>query len=214
MGGSRAAGPSCCRPGAGRSLADGRPPSGIAAVRKLCGRCRRHSVPGLLVGDPRCRPVGGAAARSRSHQPWCRRYRRHRVLRCGSGPASRSMGYAIMGDLTFLHDANGLLIGPDEPRPDLCVIVLNDDGGGSSDCSNRRTRARRRVRTGLRNAARSGHRGPVRSHSDATRGRGGAKLAAALAPRPGLRVVEVVIDRHGHRDLFGRLRVAVAEALG
>lgn len=39
-------------------------------------------------------------------------------------------GYALLGDLTFLHDVNGLLIGPDEPRPDLVIVVLNDDGGG------------------------------------------------------------------------------------
>ncbi|WP_307864615.1 2-succinyl-5-enolpyruvyl-6-hydroxy-3-cyclohexene-1-carboxylic-acid synthase [Allobranchiibius sp. CTAmp26] len=38
--------------------------------------------------------------------------------------------YAVLGDLTFAHDANGLLIGPDEPRPDLTIVVLNDDGGG------------------------------------------------------------------------------------
>ncbi len=38
--------------------------------------------------------------------------------------------YALMGDLTFLHDANGLLIGPTEPRPNLTVVVVNDDGGG------------------------------------------------------------------------------------
>lgn len=37
---------------------------------------------------------------------------------------------ALMGDLTFVHDLNGLLIGPDEPRPDLTIVVLNDDGGG------------------------------------------------------------------------------------
>ena len=38
---------------------------------------------------------------------------------------------ALMGDLTFLHDANGLLIGPDEPRPgNLTIVVANDDGGG------------------------------------------------------------------------------------
>jgi len=36
---------------------------------------------------------------------------------------------ALMGDLTFLHDLNGLLIGPDEPRPDLRIVVVNDDGG-------------------------------------------------------------------------------------
>ncbi|MCP1388075.1 2-succinyl-5-enolpyruvyl-6-hydroxy-3-cyclohexene-1-carboxylic-acid synthase [Corynebacterium sp. TA-R-1] len=38
---------------------------------------------------------------------------------------------AIMGDLTFLHDINGLLIGPDEPRPgNLTIVVANDNGGG------------------------------------------------------------------------------------
>ena len=38
---------------------------------------------------------------------------------------------ALMGDLTFIHDANGLLIGPDEPRPgNLTIVVSNDDGGG------------------------------------------------------------------------------------
>ena len=35
-----------------------------------------------------------------------------------------------MGDLTFLHDGTGLVIGPDEPRPDLTIVVVNDDGGG------------------------------------------------------------------------------------
>lgn len=37
---------------------------------------------------------------------------------------------ALMGDLTCLHDLNGLLIGADEPHPDLTIVVLNDDGGG------------------------------------------------------------------------------------
>ena len=36
---------------------------------------------------------------------------------------------ALVGDVTFLHDANGLVIGPDEPRPDLTIVVVNDDGG-------------------------------------------------------------------------------------
>ena len=34
-----------------------------------------------------------------------------------------------MGDVTFLHDSNGLVLGPDEPRPDLTIVVVNDDGG-------------------------------------------------------------------------------------
>jgi 2-succinyl-5-enolpyruvyl-6-hydroxy-3-cyclohexene-1-carboxylate synthase len=41
------------------------------------------------------------------------------------GPA-----FALIGDLAFLHDMSGLAIGPREPRPDLCLIVVNNDGGG------------------------------------------------------------------------------------
>ncbi|MBD0020624.1 2-succinyl-5-enolpyruvyl-6-hydroxy-3-cyclohexene-1-carboxylic-acid synthase [Gordonia pseudamarae] len=38
---------------------------------------------------------------------------------------------ALMGDLTFIHDATGLVIGPGEPRPaNLRIVVANDDGGG------------------------------------------------------------------------------------
>ncbi|MEO6203829.1 MAG: 2-succinyl-5-enolpyruvyl-6-hydroxy-3-cyclohexene-1-carboxylic-acid synthase [Mycobacteriales bacterium] len=36
---------------------------------------------------------------------------------------------ALLGDLTFLHDSNGLVLGPDEPRPDLVIVVVNNDGG-------------------------------------------------------------------------------------
>lgn len=36
---------------------------------------------------------------------------------------------AYVGDVTFLHDLTGLVLGPDEPRPDLTVVVPNDDGG-------------------------------------------------------------------------------------
>ncbi|MBK7722574.1 MAG: 2-succinyl-5-enolpyruvyl-6-hydroxy-3-cyclohexene-1-carboxylic-acid synthase [Austwickia sp.] len=37
--------------------------------------------------------------------------------------------YALVGDLTFLHDGNALMIGPGEAVPDLTVVVVNDDGG-------------------------------------------------------------------------------------
>jgi 2-succinyl-5-enolpyruvyl-6-hydroxy-3-cyclohexene-1-carboxylate synthase len=37
---------------------------------------------------------------------------------------------ALLGDIAVVHDAPGLMLGPDEPRPDLCLIVVNNDGGG------------------------------------------------------------------------------------
>lgn len=38
---------------------------------------------------------------------------------------------ALIGDLTFVHDSSGLLIGPTEPRPrNLTIVVANDNGGG------------------------------------------------------------------------------------
>jgi 2-succinyl-5-enolpyruvyl-6-hydroxy-3-cyclohexene-1-carboxylate synthase len=36
----------------------------------------------------------------------------------------------LVGDLTFLHDINALLIGPAERRPRLQIVVVDDDGGG------------------------------------------------------------------------------------
>ena len=41
-----------------------------------------------------------------------------------------AVAFALIGDLSLLHDAPGLSIGPEEPRPDLCVVVVNNDGGG------------------------------------------------------------------------------------
>jgi 2-succinyl-5-enolpyruvyl-6-hydroxy-3-cyclohexene-1-carboxylate synthase len=45
--------------------------------------------------------------------------------RAGGGPA-----VALLGDLAFVHDHSGLVLGPDEPRPDLAIVVVNNDGGG------------------------------------------------------------------------------------
>jgi 2-succinyl-5-enolpyruvyl-6-hydroxy-3-cyclohexene-1-carboxylate synthase len=48
----------------------------------------------------------------------------------GAALAHPGPAFAVIGDLTLLHDAPGLALGPSEPRPDLCLIVINNDGGG------------------------------------------------------------------------------------
>ncbi|WP_327092816.1 2-succinyl-5-enolpyruvyl-6-hydroxy-3-cyclohexene-1-carboxylic-acid synthase [Nonomuraea sp. NBC_01738] len=48
----------------------------------------------------------------------------------GTALAHNGPSYALLGDLSFLHDQNGLILGPREPRPDLCYVVVNNDGGG------------------------------------------------------------------------------------
>jgi 2-succinyl-5-enolpyruvyl-6-hydroxy-3-cyclohexene-1-carboxylate synthase len=48
----------------------------------------------------------------------------------GAALAHGGPAFALLGDLALLHDAPGLALGPDEPRPDLCLIVINNDGGG------------------------------------------------------------------------------------
>ncbi len=45
------------------------------------------------------------------------------------GRPRSSRAFALVGDVTFLHDANGLVLGPREERPDLTIVVVNDDGG-------------------------------------------------------------------------------------
>ena len=73
----------------------------------------------------------GRAAQG-DRQPRPLRHRRHRLAPRSAprwaGPRS-SRALALMGDVTFLHDSNGLVLGPDEPRPDLTIVVVNDDGG-------------------------------------------------------------------------------------
>jgi 2-succinyl-5-enolpyruvyl-6-hydroxy-3-cyclohexene-1-carboxylate synthase len=45
------------------------------------------------------------------------------------GRERTSRAFALVGDVTFLHDSNGLVLGPGEVRPDLTIVVVNDDGG-------------------------------------------------------------------------------------
>ena len=124
--------------------------------------------------------------------------------------------YALMGDLTFLHDCNGLLIGPHEPRPDLTIVVTNDDGGGIFTLlepgePSRATDFERIFGTPTGASIVDICRAHGVGHTFASTA---AELSGALGRHPeGLQVVEVRVDRSGHRDLHADLRAAAASAL-
>ncbi|MDR0345452.1 MAG: 2-succinyl-5-enolpyruvyl-6-hydroxy-3-cyclohexene-1-carboxylate synthase, partial [Nocardiopsaceae bacterium] len=44
--------------------------------------------------------------------------------------AGGGQAVALLGDLAFLHDLPGLVVGPQESRPDLAILVVNNQGGG------------------------------------------------------------------------------------
>jgi 2-succinyl-5-enolpyruvyl-6-hydroxy-3-cyclohexene-1-carboxylate synthase len=48
----------------------------------------------------------------------------------GAALAHSGRSYALLGDLAFLHDQNGLVLGPLDARPDLAIVVVNNAGGG------------------------------------------------------------------------------------
>lgn len=124
--------------------------------------------------------------------------------------------YALLGDLTFVHDSTGLFIGSSEPRPDLTIVVVNNDGGGIFGLLEPGALAQadlvdRVYATPLDAdlAALSAAAGV--EHVLAT-SRG--ELVDALRPRPGLRVVEVRTARSGNRALHEAMRAAAAAAIG
>ena len=125
------------------------------------------------------------------------------------GPA-----FALMGDLTFLHDLTGLLLGEGEPAPDLTIVVPDNDGGGIfaqlEPGEERHARDYRRVfgtphgRDLVRVAQALGW--------AATCVESATELPGALA-LGGPRVVVVRTDQHAEARLARRLREAAADAL-
>jgi 2-succinyl-5-enolpyruvyl-6-hydroxy-3-cyclohexene-1-carboxylate synthase len=126
-----------------------------------------------------------------------------------------SRAFALVGDVTFLHDANALVLGPDEPRPDLMVVVVNDDGGsifatleqgGEAHAASfeRLFGTPHRVDlAALCAATRTPHRRVIDRE----------QLAAALAaPVGGIEVVEAVVRRDDRRALDAAVRGLVQQA--
>jgi 2-succinyl-5-enolpyruvyl-6-hydroxy-3-cyclohexene-1-carboxylate synthase len=125
----------------------------------------------------------------------------------GGGPAA-----ALLGDLAFLHDAPGLFAGPEEARPDLVLVVANNDGGGIFSTLEQAAvpvpfervfgTPHRAHLAGLAAAAGIGHIVVTRA----------ADLPAALKG-DGIRIVEVPADRAAGTALRRRLAEAATLAV-
>jgi 2-succinyl-5-enolpyruvyl-6-hydroxy-3-cyclohexene-1-carboxylate synthase len=135
----------------------------------------------------------------------------------GSGRRTR----ALVGDLTFLHDAGGLLLGDGEAEPDLQLVVLNDAGGGIfSLLEHGEVGSRPRYTAAVERLFGTPHQVGI-AQLAAAYGLGyrlveeRAQLEPVLKEEfSGRSIVEVRADRAGLRRLHARVREAVREAAG
>jgi 2-succinyl-5-enolpyruvyl-6-hydroxy-3-cyclohexene-1-carboxylate synthase len=122
---------------------------------------------------------------------------------------AESRNLALMGDVTFLHDATGLVIGPDEPRPDLTIVVANDDGGSIFATLEQGAEQYAHAYERLFGTP---HHVDLAALCQATgtphwRVDSAAELDHALAsPNGGIEVVEAVVDRTRRRELDQAIR--------
>jgi 2-succinyl-5-enolpyruvyl-6-hydroxy-3-cyclohexene-1-carboxylate synthase len=126
----------------------------------------------------------------------------------------------LLGDVTFLHDAGGLLLGSGESEPDLRIVVLNDAGGAIfallehgavADGGGYGTAVERLFGTphSVDIAALAAAYGVEHCAVSTTAG-----LAEALkAPVTGRSIIEVRTDRVGLRALHSRINEAVTAAV-
>ncbi|KMV24553.1 2-succinyl-5-enolpyruvyl-6-hydroxy-3-cyclohexene-1-carboxylic-acid synthase [Mycobacterium heckeshornense] len=130
----------------------------------------------------------------------------------GAALAHEGRTVALIGDLTFVHDSSGLLIGPTEPTPhNLTIVVSNDNGGGIfelleqgdprfSDVSARIFGTPHDVDVGALCRA---------YHVDSRQIEVGELGAALDEPNPGMRVLEVKADRSTLRRLHAAIKAAL-----
>jgi 2-succinyl-5-enolpyruvyl-6-hydroxy-3-cyclohexene-1-carboxylate synthase len=125
----------------------------------------------------------------------------------GRPRSTRAIAY--VGDVTFLHDATGLVLGPAEPRPDLTIVVANDDGGSIFATLEQGAPEHAASYEQLFGTP---HRVDLASLCAATRTphwrvTERAELEHALAnPNGGIEVVEAVIRRDNRRELDEAIR--------
>ena len=220
-----------------RALARGRRPCRPRPRRAAGRRARPHAVRGRRCGRRALPPGGllvvGASNPIRDLDLMVPRYevggRRKVIANRGlsgiDGTVSTAIGaalgrptrparLALVGDVTFLHDTNGLVLGPDEPEPDLTIVVVNDDGGSIfATLEQGADRVRRPLRPAVRHAPRRRPGQPLRRHPHpAPAGRPLPELEQALAsPNGGIEVVEAVVRRDNRRALDARIRALAAD---
>jgi 2-succinyl-5-enolpyruvyl-6-hydroxy-3-cyclohexene-1-carboxylate synthase len=128
------------------------------------------------------------------------------------GRPRTSRAFALLGDVTFLHDLTGLVIGPDEPRPDLTVVVVNDGGGSLFSLLEQGAPAHAGSFERLFGTPHGADlaalcRGTGTAYAQVT---GLGELEAALERRPdGIEVVEAVVRRDDRRALDREIRALV-----
>ncbi|TYD00129.1 2-succinyl-5-enolpyruvyl-6-hydroxy-3-cyclohexene-1-carboxylic-acid synthase [Arthrobacter echini] len=137
----------------------------------------------------------------------------------GIALATRAPTRVLLGDLTFLHDVGGLLIGTGEVQPELQLVVLNDGGGGifgllehgAESTADRYGAAVERL-FGTPHAVDLA--ALAAAHGLAYEGATtyGELVAALERPILGRSVLEVRTQRSTLRDLHARIRRAVLDA--
>ena len=125
------------------------------------------------------------------------------------GRPQSSRALALMGDVTFLHDSTALMLGPAEARPDLTIVVVNDDGGSIFSMLEQGDPA---YADRFESLFGTPHRVDLASLCAATRTPHWRvdnlpELRHALAnPNGGIEVIEAVCRRDNRRDLDARIR--------
>lgn len=120
------------------------------------------------------------------------------------GRPSSSSALAYVGDVTFAHDVGALLIGPDEPRPALDIVVANDDGGAIFATLEQGAQAYAEAFERVFGTPHGLRVEDVCAATGTAYARAGdeRELAALIAAPPtGIRVIEVPLDRRSRRAL-------------
>jgi 2-succinyl-5-enolpyruvyl-6-hydroxy-3-cyclohexene-1-carboxylate synthase len=120
-----------------------------------------------------------------------------------------------VGDLAFLHDAGGLLVGPAERRPDLRVVVANDDGGSIFATLEHGDPGLAHLAERVMSTPHGADLGALcAGYGVAHRRVAVDELPDALrTPVSGVEVLEVPVDRSDRRALTARLAAAVGAAV-